>query len=138
MRSNAALVAALLVAGVAAGAVAGYPAAASTGPCITGPDSTTNYVRVMNYQFSHDSAKWAAVGLPYRPAGGAVVVADSTVCAKALAAYNATLPDTLAQRGITLTIGTRYVFVPQTGSRITNLFFYLDEQFRIIHHSLAI
>ena len=118
--------------------------AESSGPCVTASDSTKGHLRAIEYFVTAtDSTKLAAVGLPYRPLGGVTLVSDSTVCAQAVAAYNSSLlpQDSLGEvtRGVLLRLGTStYSFSPQQGTRITNLFFFMNQQFQIIHQTLAI
>jgi hypothetical protein len=68
-----------------------------------------------------DSARLAAQGVPYRPAGGVSMVTDSLTCGSVIDAYNAQVPDPADPRRLSrayvLRAGTTYALaVGQPGS----------------------
>jgi hypothetical protein len=76
-------------------------------PCLVEADSVEAYQLVIEFQvMKGDSSRLAQYGLPYKPAEGVTLVTDSTVCAQAVAGYNAYLTpsDSIGH------IGAAYVF----------------------------
>lgn len=93
---------------LALGAVASHPLSAQRSPCLTNADSAAQYIRGVTMAVTAgDSARLAKQGLPYRPAGGVFLVADSATCEAVVKAYNSTSADstTMVRRAYVLRVG---------------------------------
>ncbi len=105
---------------------------AQASPCLTNADTAALYAQSVTRDITvGDSTRLVNQGLPYRPAAGVSLVADSLICQSVVDAYNAldTMPASPARisRAYVMRVGsTAYAMV---GESNRSLFFYFDTSY---------